>query len=248
MAKTKAPDVSTLCEAAYQKGLALGQAQCAQLQIEKMSLVQQVNGLNVRCLDLLLDVDKLRSKVGLPFRRRLPDTRRSVTHKFTVGGHEGYMSVGMFDDGAPGELFITMAKEGSTIGGLMDTIGTLTSLCLQYGVGIEVLSDKFSYQRFEPSGWTGNAEIRNATSIIDYVFRWLQFQFVAVRAVAPPETVKALVVATPKPQREMALALSAAAINEVQNDNPPCPKCGHITERAGKCHRCPNCGEQTGCS
>ena len=115
---------------------------------------------------------------GKPLRRRLPDTRTAVTHKFDIAGHEGYLTVGLFDDGQPGELFITMAKEGSTIGGLMDSIGTLTSLALQYGVPLEALVKKFAHQRFEPSGFTKNPEIRNASSITDYVFRWMALQFV----------------------------------------------------------------------
>ena len=111
-------------------------------------------------------------------RRRLPDTRTAVTHKFDIAGHEGYLTVGLFEDGQPGELFITMAKEGSTIGGLMDSIGTLTSMALQYGVPLEALVRKFAHQRFEPSGFTKNPEIRNASSITDYVFRWLALQFI----------------------------------------------------------------------
>ena len=113
-----------------------------------------------------------------PFRRHLPATRHSLTHKFAVGGHEGYITVGLFEDGKPGELFITMAKEGSTIGGLMDTIGTLTSLSLQYGVPIEAMVNKFAHMRFEPSGWTGNPDIPNAKSVPDYIFRWLGIEFV----------------------------------------------------------------------
>jgi ribonucleoside-diphosphate reductase alpha chain len=113
-----------------------------------------------------------------PFRRHLPATRHSLTHKFAVGGHEGYITVGLFDDGKPGELFITMAKEGSTIGGLMDTIGTLTSLSLQYGVPIEAMVNKFAHMRFEPSGWTGNPDIPNAKSVPDYIFRWLGMEFI----------------------------------------------------------------------
>jgi ribonucleoside-diphosphate reductase alpha chain len=111
-------------------------------------------------------------------RRRLPDTRQSVTHKFSVGGHEGYITVGLFEDGAPGELFITMAKEGSTIGGLMDVIGTETSLALQYGVPLEALVYKFSHARFEPSGWTTNPDIPVAKSVVDYIFRWLGIAFI----------------------------------------------------------------------
>ena len=113
-----------------------------------------------------------------PTRRRLPATRQSLTHKFSVGGHEGYITVGLFEDGQPGELFITMAKEGSTIGGLMDTIGTETSLGLQYGVPLRVFVDKFSHTRFEPSGWTNNQEIPHAKSVVDYIFRWLGIQFI----------------------------------------------------------------------
>ena len=131
-----------------------------------------------RVKELEAEVGKLQAQTGQPLRRRLPDTRTAVTHKFEVAGHEGYLTVGLFADGQPGELFITMAKEGSTIGGLMDSIGTLTSLALQYGVPLEALIKKFAHQRFEPSGFTKNPDIRNASSIIDYVFRWLGHQFV----------------------------------------------------------------------
>ncbi len=113
-----------------------------------------------------------------PLRRHLPATRQSLTHKFSVGGHEGYITVGLFEDGKPGELFVTMAKEGSTIGGLMDTIGTLTSMGLQYGVPVDVFVNKFSHTRFEPSGWTNNRDIPNAKSVVDYIFRWLGMQFI----------------------------------------------------------------------
>ena len=111
-------------------------------------------------------------------RRRLSDTRTAITHKFDIAGHEGYLTVGLFENGQPGELFITMAKEGSTIGGLMDGIGTLTSLALQYGVPLEALVRKFAHVRFEPSGFTKNPDIRNAASITDYVFRWMAVQFI----------------------------------------------------------------------
>ncbi len=131
-----------------------------------------------RIRELEEEVAKLRLEAGQPLRRRLPETRQAVTHKFDIAGHEGYLTVGLFDDGQPGELFITMAKEGSTIGGLMDSIGTLTSLALQYGVPLEALTKKFAHQRFEPSGFTKNPDIRNASSIIDYVFRWMAVQFI----------------------------------------------------------------------
>jgi ribonucleoside-diphosphate reductase alpha chain len=110
-------------------------------------------------------------------RERLPDTRQSVTHKFSVGGHEGYINVGLYPDGRPGELFITMAKEGSTVGGMMDAFGTAISLSLQYGVPLEVLVDKFAHTRFEPMGHTTNPEIRIAKSMLDYIFRWLGIMF-----------------------------------------------------------------------
>jgi len=117
------------------------------------------------------------AEAAQPLRRHLPATRQSVTHKFAVANHEGYITVGLFEDGTPGELFITMAKEGSTIGGLMDTIGTLTSMALQYGVPLDALVTKFTHMRFEPSGWTGNPDIPMAKSITDYIFRWLGIQF-----------------------------------------------------------------------
>ena len=134
--------------------------------------------LEARIKELESELARLRPEIGKPLRRRLTDTRTAVTHKFDIAGHEGYLTVGLFDDGHPGELFITMAKEGSTIGGLMDSIGTLTSLALQYGVPLEALVRKFAHQRFEPSGFTKNPDIRNAASIIDYVFRWMATQFI----------------------------------------------------------------------
>ncbi|HMJ90949.1 MAG TPA: vitamin B12-dependent ribonucleotide reductase [Candidatus Acidoferrum sp.] len=138
----------------------------------------------VRALTAVVEVYQqensgLLKEAGKPLRRRLPDTRHAINHKFDIAGHEGYLTVGLFENGQPGELFVTMAKEGSTIGGLMDTIGALTSLALQYGVPLDSLVRKFAHQRFEPSGFTKNPDIRNASSIIDYVFRWLGCQFVA---------------------------------------------------------------------
>ena len=136
------------------------------------------SALEARLLELERELSKHRLESGKPLRRRLTDTRQAFTHKFDIAGHEGYLTVGLFDDGQPGELFITMAKEGSTIGGLMDSIGTLTSMALQYGVPLDALVRKFAHQRFEPSGFTKNPEIRNASSITDYVFRWLALQFI----------------------------------------------------------------------
>jgi ribonucleoside-diphosphate reductase alpha chain len=138
----------------------------------------EVDMLRGRIRDLEKEVETLRGTVEQPSRNRMPDTRVSLTHKFEIAGHEGYITVGLYQNGEPGELFIQMAKEGSTIGGLMDTVATLTSLSLQYGVPLESLVKKFAYQRFEPSGFTKNPDIRNATSITDYVFRWLGCQFI----------------------------------------------------------------------
>ena len=134
--------------------------------------------LQQRIVELEEELSMLRGKLDKPLRHRMPDTRMSLTHKFDIAGHEGYITVGLYEDGQPGELFIQMSKEGSTIGGLMDTIGTLTSVSLQYGVPLESLVRKFAYQRFEPSGFTKNPDIRSATSITDYVFRWLGCQFI----------------------------------------------------------------------
>ena len=131
-----------------------------------------------RIADLEKEVQQLGAAAAQPSRNRMPDTRVSLTHKFEIAGHEGYITVGLYENGQPGELFVQMAKEGSTIGGLMDTVATLTSLALQYGVPLESLVKKFAYQRFEPSGFTRNPDIRNATSITDYIFRWLGCQFI----------------------------------------------------------------------
>jgi ribonucleoside-diphosphate reductase alpha chain len=136
------------------------------------------SALESRVKELEAEVARLRDQAGKPLRRRLSDTRTAITHKFDIAGHEGYLTVGLFENGRPGELFITMAKEGSTIGGLMDGIGTLTSLALQYGVPLEALVRKFAHVRFEPSGFTRNPDVRNAASITDYVFRWMAVQFI----------------------------------------------------------------------
>jgi ribonucleoside-diphosphate reductase alpha chain len=143
-----------------------------------MDVIAEPEELQKRILDLEEEIAMLRSRLDQPIRHRMPDTRMSLTHRFEIAGHEGYITVGLYEDGQPGELFITMSKEGSTIGGLMDTVGTLTSIALQYGVPLESLVKKFAYQRFEPSGFTKNPDIRNATSITDYVFRYLGCQFI----------------------------------------------------------------------
>jgi ribonucleoside-diphosphate reductase alpha chain len=130
---------------------------------------------------LTLEVESLRTELHEarfhPSRRRLPDTRNSITHKFNISGHEGYITVGLYDDESPGEVFLVIAKEGSTLRGMMDTVAVLTSLALQYGVPVEDLARKFEHSQFEPSGDTTNPEIRIASSITDYIFRWIGLRF-----------------------------------------------------------------------
>jgi ribonucleoside-diphosphate reductase alpha chain len=167
------------CVAIYRDGSKRSQPVSTRKSADGSSAVaNDTASLEARIKELEGELAGLRAEAGKPLRRRLPETRTAITHKFDVAGHEGYLTVGLFEDRQPGELFITMAKEGSTIGGLMDGIGTLTSIALQYGVPLETLVRKFSHQRFEPSGFTKNPEIRNASSITDYVFRWMALQFI----------------------------------------------------------------------
>jgi ribonucleoside-diphosphate reductase alpha chain len=184
-----------------------------------------------------------------PVRRRLPQDCRSVRHKFNIAGHEGYIHVGLFDDGTPGELFIKIAKEGSTISGLMDTIGILTSMALQYGVPLDVLVSKFSHVRFEPSGFTKNPDIPMAKSLIDYIFRFLGAKFLS------PDQHAAVGLALPErgvAEPDRGVVASATLVEELgfspQSDAPSCADCGSIMIRNGSCYKCLNCGATSGCS
>jgi ribonucleoside-diphosphate reductase alpha chain len=206
--------------------------------------------------------------VDRPLRRRLPEERQAVVHKFTIGGHEGYITVGLYEDGSPGEIFLKMAKEGSTVSGLMDSFATVVSMSLQYGVPLKTLVDKFAHTRFEPQGFTGNPEIPIAKSIMDYVFRWLGSRFLTweerdalgiIRrdgtemgeepavdtrvaptvAAAPAESVTTRV---PVVQG----AAPTAFLN--QEDAPSCSDCGSLMVRSGACYKCLNCGATSGCS
>jgi ribonucleoside-diphosphate reductase alpha chain len=132
-------------------------------------------------------------------RHRLSEERLSITHKFSVGGHEGYLTVGLYKDGAPGELFITMAKEGSTVSGLMDSFACAVSLALQHGVPLKLMCEKFAHTRFEPSGWSGNPDIGFAKSIMDYIFRWLQLRFLTGQQAALFEGLRPKYVNAPPP-------------------------------------------------
>ena len=192
-------------------------------------------------------------------RRKLPDERKSITHKFDIAGHEGYITVGMYEDGTPGEIFVTMSKQGSTISGLMDSFATAISFALQYGVPLQFLVDKFSHMRFEPSGFTKNPQIPYAKSIVDYLFRWMASKFLdeeAKREVGIVESEKTLSAKSDAAAVAMAPVASLrdgkdggirqAFIN--QADAPPCPDCGSIMVRNGACYKCMNCGTTSGCS
>jgi ribonucleoside-diphosphate reductase alpha chain len=192
-------------------------------------------------------------------RRKLPDERKSITHKFDIAGHEGYITVGMYEDGTPGEIFVTMSKQGSTISGLMDSFATAISFALQYGVPLQFLVDKFSHMRFEPSGFTKNPQIPYAKSIVDYLFRWMASKFLdeeAKREVGIIESEKTLSAKSDVAHAPVAPVASLrdgkdggirqAFIN--QADAPPCPDCGSIMVRNGACYKCMNCGTTSGCS
>ncbi len=239
---------------------------------------KEIDTLNLRILELEAEIQEMRKRSETPARHRLPDTRRAITHKFDIAGHEGYITVGLYEDGAPGELFITMAKEGSTIGGLMDTIGTLVSLAFQYGVPLETLVKKFAHQRFEPSGFTKNPDIPIAKSIADYLFRWLGCQFIPgyreentphtaqtelpLKEVAEQEKqavnrpVQELAQTGDIPERPMtrqgggmtAVQQLSKTVQHFMQDAPVCDTCGAITVRNGACYKCLNCGNSMGCS
>jgi ribonucleoside-diphosphate reductase alpha chain len=203
-------------------------------------------------------------------RRKMPDERKSITHKFDIAGHEGYITVGMYEDnGLPGEIFVMMSKQGSTISGLMDSFATAISYALQYGVPLQFLVDKFSHMRFEPSGFTKNPQIPYAKSIVDYLFRWLASKFLDEEArreagvIAPEgqaEAASAQISAPPAPlsHQTHAESGSAAVIRDPgarsrqafinQADAPPCPDCGCLMVRNGACYKCLNCGATSGCS
>ena len=184
-----------------------------------------------------------------PYRHKLRDERRAITHKFSVGAHEGYLTVGLYEDGTPGEIFITMAKEGSTVSGLMDSFATAVSL--QYGVPLKVLCDKFSHMRFEPSGWTNNPEIRYAKSIMDYIFRWMAYKFLPEDA-QPQEDASVASLNGTEVEKAAGLATqftqAAGGTAGYSDDAPSCSDCGAIMVRNGSCYRCMNCGSTSGCS
>jgi len=208
-------------------------------------------------------------------RHKLQDERFSVTHKFNIAGHEGYITVGLYPEGQPGEIFITMAKEGSTVSGLMDAFATAVSIALQHGVSLKLLCEKFEHLRFEPSGWSQNEHIGYAKSIMDYIFRWLDLKFVTGQQQSlfddlrprPNGTIRIEAgssAANEKPKAESGSLFSGAAVpgrggaayhasdalSSVVDlgDSPSCPVCGAIMTRNGSCYRCMSCGSTSGCS
>jgi ribonucleoside-diphosphate reductase alpha chain len=204
------------------------------------------------------------SQVAKPIRRRLPDERPAITHKFSIAGHDGYITVGMFEDGSPGEIFLVMAKEGSTISGLMDAFATSISLAFQYGVPLKALIDKFSHMRFEPAGFTNNKEIPIAKSVMDYIFRWLASKFldqedrarVGVLETTEDGVTQPFLPGLVPNGHGAALyanghALAAAGERfpfRMQEDAPSCAECGALMIRNGACYKCLNCGATSGCS
>jgi len=202
-------------------------------------------------------------------RHKLQEERMSVTHKFKVGDHEGYITVGLYPNGEPGELFVKMAKEGSTVSGLMDSFSLAVSIGLQYGVPLKLLCEKFAHTRFEPSGWTANPEIGYAKSIMDYIFRWLQSRFLTGQQQmlfdnlrpkswpAPPaEGIGQTANGTTEPVRtgtrdnRTGPVHAADALSSIVDlgDAPSCSFCGSIMTRNGSCYRCMSCGSTSGCS
>src|SRR6266567_3069000 len=187
------------------------------------------------------------SKPSDAVRRRLPDERRAITHHFSIGGQEGYLTVGVYEDGSPGEIFVRMAKEGSTVSGLMDGLATVVSLALQHGISLRVLCAKLSHMRFEPSGWTGNPEIGFAKSILDYIARWLELRFLnneqgelfGTFSGPSGDILK-------EGTREAEGGLHHEFVQMA--DSPACNTCGGLMVRSGSCYRCTNCGSTTGCS
>jgi ribonucleoside-diphosphate reductase alpha chain len=202
-------------------------------------------------------------------RHKLQEERASITHKFNIGGHEGYITVGLYPDGEPGELFITMAKEGSTVSGLMDSFALATSIALQHGVPLKLLCEKFAHTRFEPSGWTSNPDIGFAKSIMDYIFRWLQLRFLTGQQqflfenLRPKQGISgqgpgiseanesSRGLPTPDPRSlnpgSVHAADALAGIIDL-GDAPTCSFCGSIMTRNGSCYRCGSCGSTSGCS
>jgi ribonucleoside-diphosphate reductase alpha chain len=187
-------------------------------------------------------------------REKMPYERASVTHKFSVSGHEGYITVGMYEDGRPGEVFIKMAKEGSTLSGVMDGLALTVSLGLQYGVPLKAFVDKLLNTRFEPSGITANANIRFATSVLDYIARWLGGRFISVdylklNGVPPADTTTTTTaLATGRLSVTKPAEVLSKTLRDIYEGAPTCSECGMLMVPNGACYKCENCGSTSGCS
>lgn len=181
-------------------------------------------------------------------RRRLPDTREAITHKFSISGHEGYITVGMYEDKQPGEIFVVMAKEGSTISGLMDSFATAISLLLQHQVPLEDLVNKFTHVRFEPSGFTQNSNIQIAKSIVDYLFRWLAITFLPKEGEEPYLSQVSSGLGTRSKPLSAYLQSTEKQVFQQQSDAPSCSECGSLMVRSGSCYVCMTCASTSGCS
>jgi ribonucleoside-diphosphate reductase alpha chain len=223
-------------------------------------------------------IDKAVKEHGRPYRRRLPDERQAITHKFSIGGHEGYITAGMYEDGSPGEIFIVMAKEGSAVSGLMDAFATAISMALQYGVPLKVLCNKFTHSRFEPSGFTNNRQIPFAKSIMDYIFRWLALKFLSrddqLRYMSEDmlenndqiaqdikDDTEEVISTTPVQSSRtdtpidnsvnQTKAQTTEKLNKNLGDDKEglsCFDCGGLMVRNGSCYSCRECGSSSGCS
>src|SRR5882672_3446597 len=185
-------------------------------------------------------------------RRKLPDERKSITHKFSIGGHEGYIIVGMYDEGEPGEVFIKMAKEGSTLSGFMDGLALSISIGLQYGVPLKALVDKLTNTRFEPSGFTENPNIRYSSSVLDYIARWLGGKFLSAEYLKPraasSEDMIHPAISSPAVNAGNHKPIQSSSGGGTAGDAPSRSTCGMLMVPNGSCYKCVNCGSTSGCS
>jgi len=186
-------------------------------------------------------------------RRKLPDERKSLTHKFSIGGHEGYIIVGMYEEGGPGEIFIKMAKEGSTLSGFMEGLALSISIGLQYGVPLKALVDKLTNTRFEPSGFTENPNIRYSSSVLDYIARWLGGKFLSAeylkpRAASSDQDMIRPAISSPASDTANRKPIQLSNSGGTTGDAPSCSTCGMLMVPNGSCYKCVNCGSTSGCS